>query len=103
MSSNPSDFFIWPTTFSCSLIIDDIILPVNYNLTVGIMPESGNPISGVGLTKVKKFISSFVQNSVIIHKDHLILPNLLKLSTNTIQLPQDPTDYFFSNILYYKL
>lgn len=103
MSSNLSDFFIWPTTFSCSLIISDIILPVNYNLTVGIMPEYGTPVSSVGLTKIKKFVTSFVQNSIIIHKNHSILPNILSLSTNTIQLPQDPTDYFFSSILYHKL
>lgn len=103
MSSNLHEFFIWPTTFSCSLVIDDVILPVNYNLTVGIMPDPGVPVSATGLTKIKKFVTKFVQNSVIVKTDHLILPTLLTLSNNTIQLPQEPHDYFFSNILYRKL
>lgn len=103
MSADTSEFFIWPTTFSCSLIVGNVLLPINYNLTVGMMPAAGQSISITGLTKIKEFISKFVQNSIIINQENAFLDRLSYLDTNTVQLPEEPTDYFFSNILFYKL
>ena len=103
MSIDSLDFFTWPTNFSCILIVDDVILPVNYSLTVSMMPSDSHSVSGVGLTKIKEFIGKFVQNSVIIDQDNEFLKQLSKLDTTTIHLPREPSDYFFANILFHKL
>ena len=103
MSVDSTNFFIWPTNFSCILIVDDVILPINYSLTVGMMPTDGHSISGIGLTKIKEFTNRFVQNSVILDQNNTFLPQLSTLDTTTIQLPREPSDYFFANVLFRKL
>jgi len=102
MSTDSNDFFTWPTHFSCVLVVGDLILPSNYNLTVGMIPRSGES-TAIGLKKIKEFISRFVQNSILIGTNHQFLPQLSKLQSNTVQLPQDPSDYFLAAILFQKL
>lgn len=98
-----SDFFTWPTSFSCSLVAEKLILPVQYNLTVSMIPESGQSVSGVGLTKIKKFINTFVQNSVLIHEKNPAIKIISSFESTAIHLPHEPSDFFFSNVLFYKL
>lgn len=102
MSTDSNDFFTWPTTFSCVLVVGDLILPSDYNLTIGMIPRPGES-TGIGLRKIKEFISKFVQNSILIGTDHQFLPQLAKLQSNTMQLPQDPSDYFLAAVLFQKL
>ena len=103
MSVDSTNFFIWPTNFSCILIVDDVILPINYALTVSMLPSNGYNVSGVGLTKIKEFVGKFVQNSVIVDQNNEFLAQVSKLDTTTIQLPHNPSDYFFVNTLFRKL
>lgn len=103
MSADSTEFFTWPTNFSCTLFIGDVVLPNEYNVTIGMMPGDGQSISGSGIKKIKEFFTKFVQNSIVINQDHDFLPSLTKFNTNTIQLPQDPHDFFFANVLFHKL
>jgi hypothetical protein len=103
MSIDLLDVFTWPTKFSCILIVDDAILPVNYTLTVSMLPINKAGISGIGLTKIKEFIAKFIQNSVIIDQNNTFLTQLSLLDTTIVQLPSAPSDYFFANTLYRKL
>ena len=97
-----NDFFIWPVAFSCVLVLDDIILPNQYNLTIGMMPV-GSESTAMGLRKIKEFISRFVQNSILIRSENQFLSQLGTLRSNTLQLPQDPSDYLFAAVLFRKL
>lgn len=104
MWTDSKDFFVWPTNFSCVLILGDMILPSDYTLTIGMMPKSVHGEStAIGLHKIKQFISKFVQNSTLINIDHHLLPHITEFKTNVVHLPQDPTDYLFANILFKKL
>ena len=102
MSISNKDFFVWPTSFSCVLVIGDMILPSDYNLTVGMVPQSEGS-TAVGLRKIKEFISKFIQNSILISQENQFLTQLSKLQSNTVQLPQDPSDYFLAAVLFHKL
>ena len=102
MLTDNRDFFVWPTSFSCVLVIGDLILPSEYNLTVSMTPNS-NESTSTGLKKIKEFISRFVQNSILIDQNNQFVNQLSKLQTNTIQLPQDPSDYLFAAVLFQKL
>lgn len=104
MWTDSKDFFIWPTNFSCVVVLGDMMLPSDYSLTIGMMPNSVHGDStAIGLHKIKQFISRFVQNSIVINIDHPLLPHIAEFKTNIIYLPQDPTDYFFANVLLRKL
>ena len=102
MSTSNNDFFTWPTSFSCVLVLGDLILPSDYNLTIGMVPKSEGS-TAVGLKKIKEFISKFVQNSILISQENQFLEQLSKLKSNTVQLPQDPSDYFLAAVLFHKL
>jgi hypothetical protein len=102
MSTSNKDFFVWPTTFSCILVVEDLILPSEYNLSVGMVPQIGGSTT-IGLKKIKEFISKFIQNSILISQEHQFLSQLSKLQSNTVQLPCDPSDYFFASVLFHKL
>lgn len=102
MLTDNQDFFTWPTKFSCVLVVGDVILPSDYNLTISMIPHLGESTT-IGLKKIKEFISKFVQNSILIEQDHQFLLQLSTLQSNTIQLPKDPTDYFFAAVLFQKL
>ena len=102
MSTDNKDFFIWPTTFSCVIVLGDLILPSDYNLTIGMIPQPGES-TATGLKKIKEFISKFIQNAILIGEENQFLPQLGKLRSNTVQLPQDPSDYFFAAVLFQKL
>lgn len=102
MLTNNRDFFIWPTSFSCVLVIGDLILPSEYNLSIGMVPETDGSTS-LGLKKIKEFISKFIQNSILISQENQFLPQLSKLQSNTVQLPRDPSDYFLAAVLFHKL
>ena len=102
MSIDNTDFFIWPTTFSCVIVLGDLILPSDYNLTIGMVPQPGDS-TAVGLRKIKEFITKFVQNAILIGEENQFLSQLGKLRSNTVQLPQDPSDYFFAAVLFQKL
>lgn len=96
------DFFSWPTSFSCVLILKDVILPCSYNLTISMLPNTDD-FNSVGLTKIKQFIAKFIQNSTIINTNHYLIDQVCKFKTNTIQLPQEASDYFIAAILFKKL
>jgi hypothetical protein len=102
MSTDSNNFFTWPTNFSCVLVVGDLILPSDYNLTVGMIPRPGES-TAIGLRKIKEFISKFIQNSILIGTGHQFLPQLAKLQSNIVQLPQEPSDYFLAAILFQKL
>lgn len=103
MSIDPSDTFLWPTAFSCVLMLDDILVPNNYNFLIGMMPHEGTESTSIGLKKIKQFISRYLQNSILIHHSHELLPNLKTLKTNIVQLPKEPSDYFFAYVMFRKL
>jgi hypothetical protein len=56
----------------------------------------------LGFRKLKHFISSYLDNGVIININNSALEKLNWLESNTIQLPSDPNDYFLAIILYQK-
>ena len=104
MSIDTTDHFTWPTNFTCVLLIDDTILPNDYHLTISMMPNKfENGLTSVGLKKIKEFVNRFIQNSIILNQNHKFLTQLIKLKTNTIQIPEEPNDYLFGSILFQKL
>lgn len=104
MLINSADIFTWPTTFSCVLVLGDMILPNDYNLTISMLPTNPQHDSTMlGLKKVKLFLSKFLQNATIIHQDHALLFPLTSFSTNLVVVPHAPCDYFVASLLFRKL
>jgi len=104
MLIDPKDVFTWPTTFSCVIVLGDMMLPNEYNLTISMIPYADTQdYTLLGLKKIKLFLNKFIQNSTLIQMSHPMFNNFSTFSTNIVQLPQEPHDYFFASLLYKKL
>jgi len=101
MSISNANTFTWPTEFSCVLVLDDVLLPIDYRFTMTMEPDIES--AGMGLRKVKEFFHRYINNSIVVSKEHEFLPLLIKLKTNTVELPQDPNDLLLACILFKKL
>ena len=96
--------FTWPTTFTCTLVTDQIVVPNSYSLGVSIEPDSSNPSNiTTGLKKIKLFVERYLQNSIIVKNDHELVKSFEHIETNLVLMPSEPHDYAVGNILYTKL
>ena len=95
--------FVWPTTFSCTLVTEKIVIPNAYSINISIEPISKNPGDmSLGFKKIRLFVDNFLQNSIFIHSEHELVGSLSSLDTNLVILPTDPYDYFVGGVLYSK-
>ena len=94
---------VWPTSFVCTLITDQVVVPNSYALSVSIEPINASPgaISS-GFKKLRHFVDTYLHNSVFIHKDNPLAELLKDHDTNIVLLPSDPYDYFVGGILFCK-
>jgi hypothetical protein len=102
MSINTDDV-VWPIDFSCTLVIENIILPNHYNIRVSIEPN-GEAQSNIatGFKKIRYFVENHLHNSVFINRDNALVQSLVTLDTNIVHLPTDPYDFFVGSILLRK-
>ena len=102
MSTN-SHPFIWPTSFSCTLVTEKVIIPNAYSITISIEPpDTNNANIAVGFKKIRHFVDEYLQNSIFVCKDHELVKSICELDTNLVLFPTDPYDYFVGSVLYSK-
>jgi len=100
MSTNLEPY-IWPTSFACSLVTNNILLPNHYTITVGI--HQVDPVCfSLGFTRLKTFIDNFLHNSIFIFQSHELTELFLKLDTNVVKFPTEPYDHFVGCVLLRK-
>ena len=98
MLNDLSHQFIWPTGFACTLITEKLVIPNSYTIGVAIEPDGPTNI-GVGIRKIKYFVDHYLQNSIFVYKENLLVPAISDLDTNLVLFPTDPYDYFVGGIL----
>jgi len=101
MLTNTPNPFIWPAGFACTLITENIIVPNSYAISVHIEPNGQSNI-GLGFRKLRYFIEHYLQNSILISKDHPLVPVLKSMDTNLVIFPVDPYDFYVGGILLSK-
>ena len=94
--------YVWPTTFACTLVTDNIILPNHYTITVAIDPV--DPINlSLGFRRLKTLVDNCLHNSVFIFESNPLMTAFSNLETNIVKLPTDPYDHFVGCVLLRKL
>jgi len=103
MSINNSQF-VWPTSFACTMVSENKILPNSYSLNISIVPidESASNI-GLGYRKLKYFVEEFLHNSILVHSENPLAKLLEASNTNLVLLPTDPYDLYIGSVLYAKM
>jgi len=101
--SNDLQQFIWPTSFACTIVTENIILPNSYVINVNVEPTTtANGNITLGFKKLRYFVESYLQNAVLIAKDNPLLPALDNVESNLVILPSDPYDYYLGCVLFSK-
>jgi len=102
MSINSEDV-VWPVDFSCTLVIENCMLPNHYNIRISIEPN-GDAQSNIvtGFKKIRYFVENHLHNSVIINQDNAMIETLKSLDTNIVHMPTDPYDFYLGSILLRK-
>jgi len=103
MSTNNTTQFIWPTSFVCTLITEQLILPTSYNISISIDPSSQSQFNiNTGFRKLRSFVDLRLQNSVFICKTSPLLTAIEGIGNNQVIFPTEPYDYFVGCVLYNK-
>jgi len=101
--SNDQAQFVWPTTFACTLISDNNIIPNLYSISVSIVPIENSPGDiSLGYKRLRYFVDEYLNHSVFICKDNPLVPSLSNINTNLVILPTEPYDYFVGSVLFTK-
>jgi len=96
--------FIWPASFSCTVVTENIIIPNSYNINISVEPISdlqGNIANG--FKKIRYFVDNYLQDSIFISAENVLLAPLSNLETNVVIFPADPYDFFVGGVLLSKL
>jgi hypothetical protein len=95
--------FLWPSSFSCTLVNENIILPNSYSIGISIEPHTNSPENiSIGFKKIRYFIENYLDNSIFINRNNPLTPALEHVSVNKVFFPTEPYDYFVGSILFNK-
>jgi hypothetical protein len=94
--------FVWPSSFVCTVITENIVLPNSYSISINIepIPNAGN--ISVGFKKLRHFVENYLHNSIFIYQENPLVKSIEGVNTNLVLFPTDPYDYFVGSVLYSK-
>jgi len=102
MSTNLTQF-VWPTSFVCTIVTENLVLPTSYNINVSVDPSSGTQLNiNTGFRKLRSFVDIKLQNSIFIWKGSDLADALSNVGNNRVIFPTEPYDFFVGCILYNK-
>jgi len=60
------NFFSWNTNFDATVLIDDVIYPNNYQVSISFIPKSNNiKTQNIGFERIKYLLNRLCENAVI--------------------------------------
>jgi hypothetical protein len=95
------EHYIWPASFSCTIITDKIILPNHYTISIGIEPVAPQQIAN-GFRRMRCLIDTLLDNSVFVCDTNIIINAIEPIDTNVVYFPSEPYDYAVGCILLQK-
>jgi hypothetical protein len=67
------------------------------------LPEGADSnLAKLGFKKLKHFVRSYLNNSLMIKHNHPLLAAFETLQTITVEFPEEPHDYIVASILFHK-
>jgi len=99
--STDLEYYMWPTSFACTLVSETTILPNQYSIGLAIEPVSPYQLA-MGFRRLRTFVDSCLHNGILIFNNSQFLESLKTSETNLVQLPTEPYDYFLGSVLLRK-
>jgi len=102
MSTNFAHF-TWPTSFGCTILTENLILPTGYNLTLGINPISDSHTDiTTGFKKLKSLVDFRLNNSVLVSQSNELAKSITHINNNRVVFSNEPYDFFVGCVFFCK-
>lgn len=91
-------------TFSTTIILEDIIIPNQWDITVTLVPDGQhNKLYNKAMERLQYYIAEILDNSIFVGKDNVAALADLKFKAQVHIFPDDPWDHLIAMSLYVKL
>jgi len=98
------NFFSWNTNFDATVLIDDVIYPNNYQVSISFIPKSNNiKTQNIGFERIKYLLNRLCENAVIFNPKDKTQKIWFTMPVNKILLPGSPYDQLLGVCLYRKI
>jgi len=91
-------------TFSTTMIIEDVVIPNTWNITVNLMPNTAkNKLYNKAMERVQYFIQEILDNSIFVGCHNLKLLSEIPFKAQVHVFPDEPWDHLIAMCLYTKI
>ena len=91
-------------TFSTTMIIEDVVIPNTWNITVNLMPNTAkNKLYNKAMERVQYYIQEVLDNSIFVSYSNLALLSEIPFKAQVHVFPDDPWDHLIAMCLYTKI
>lgn len=91
-------------TFSTTMVLEDIIVPNTWYVTISLVPNSNKPKHYTkAMDRMQFYLSEVLENSVFISADNLGKLSSLPFKAQVHVFPDDPWDHLVAMCLYTKI
>jgi len=91
-------------TFSTTMIIEDVVIPNTWNITVNLMPNTAkNKLYNKAMERVQYYIQEILDNSIFVGSHNLKLLSEIPFKAQVHVFPDDPWDHLIAMCLYTKI
>lgn len=93
----------WRPSFTSMLLIDDVLVPTNFDLTIKmeVVSELFNE-QDIALERIQTIVESFFGASLICEMNEFASELPYAFSNNVVAVPTDPTDHILCGLLFTK-
>ena len=89
--------------FSTTVLLEDIIIPNNWDITVTLLPDpSKNKLFGIAIDRLQYYISEILNNSIFVSRHNIGTLSDLQLKAQVHIFPDEPWDQLVAMCLYVK-
>ena len=91
-------------TFSTTMVLEDIIIPNTWKLTVNLIPNVGkNKLYNKAMERIQYYIQEVLENSIFVGSYNLALLSDIPFKAQVHVFPDDPWDHLIAMCLYTKI
>lgn len=95
----------WQTSWQCTMLVDQILLPNHFSMNIEFEPGDGNELEQLlAFDRIKHYLNDIVEGSLFANIDNPLIDNLEKnFNVYVITLPDEPKDHVIASVLFSKL
>jgi len=101
---HPNAYLTWEHRFACTIVIDDVILPVQYNVNLRVVNQSTDVRKvSIAYNRIKTFINELFDHSVLVKLNDETGGLMYSTASKIVDFVEWPSDIAVAMALFHKL